>query len=85
MFERSHEISGALLRDSARRSLVVTVPASTFVLLPVAEIRAGGPVREVPLVTPDDLWMSADKIVTCVMVVWAVTIFAGMGFLAAVI
>lgn len=65
--------------------MVVTVRAEYFIELPPAERRPDGPF-DIPFsVIEGDILLPVDRIVTCVMVVWAVTIFAGMSYLAAVL
>ena len=77
-------VPGRLVHDSARDSIVLVVPASDFVSAAVVEQRGCG--RCVDVLSADhDFDAQCDALVTCVMVVWAVTIFIGMGCLAALI
>ena len=83
MFRSSHDLNGVPLRDSVRASLVVTVPSDHFVQLPVAEGRCTGPIVSVVVYESDrDLAPLAEWLVTCAMVVWAVTLFGAMSYLA---
>lgn len=83
MFRSSHDLHGALLRDSLRASLIVTVPSDHFVELPVAESRCTGPIANVVIWEPDRaLSPLAECFVTCAMVLWAVTLFGAMSYLA---
>ena len=85
MFERKADPFGAVVPDSFRRSLIVLVPEASFIESPREETRGSGFYREIPLGACDEIGLSVDRIVTCVMVVWAVSIFVGMSYLAAVI
>lgn len=77
-------VPGTLLHDSARDSVVLVVPATDFITFAVVEGRGSG--RSVNVLSADhDFDAQCDALVTCVMVVWAVTIFVGMGCLAALI
>ena len=82
MNDRQHDELGVLLRDSARRSLIVALPTQAFVSPPLDERRCLGAIRVVRIAPVDDMWLSVDKLVTCIMIIWAVTIFAGMTYLA---
>jgi hypothetical protein len=77
-------VPGTLLHDSARDSVVLVVPMREFLSVAVIERRGCG--RCVDVLSADhDFNAQCDALVTCVMVVWAVTIFVGMGCLAALI
>jgi hypothetical protein len=81
----SHDVWGALLDDSLRGSLVLGLPARAFIQHPPVECRPAGPFEEVVTVMPDEMGIAVDRLVTCVMVAWAVSIFVGMSYLAAII
>jgi hypothetical protein len=77
-------VPGALLFDSVRESLVVVVAVHEFIDVAVNERRGSGRAIEV-LCADRDYDSVCDTFVTCVMVVWAVSIFVGMGCLAVMI
>jgi hypothetical protein len=71
------------LRDSLRASLVIPVSSEYFVELPPAEVRCTGPVGSVVVCEPErELSPLAECFVTCAMVLWAVTLFCAMSYLA---
>ena len=76
----------APVADSRRCSIVVGVATRRFIQLPPEERRASGPVDAWFFVdAEDEVPVLLDRIVTCVMVAWAVVIFGGMTYLAAVL
>jgi hypothetical protein len=81
----SSELFGTVLLDSRRKSLIVVASPHVFLTPPVPEVRSAGPFSEVPIMPIDELGITMDRFVTCVMVVWAVSIFVGMSYLAAII
>jgi hypothetical protein len=85
MAGRSHEVWGTVLCDSQRGSFVLGLPAGAFIQHPPDECRSLGPFEVIATVAQDDIVLAVDRLVTCVMVAWAVTIFVGMSYLAAII
>ena len=85
MPDRKADAIGTVVPDSFRRSLIVLVPGVSLIEAPRQEMRGSGFYREIPIFPCDEIGPSVDRIVTCVMVVWAVSIFVGMSYLAAVI
>ncbi|MBV9646439.1 MAG: hypothetical protein JO043_03150 [Candidatus Eremiobacteraeota bacterium] len=83
MFEREADLCGAVIADSFRRSVIVLAPESCFIERAVDERRSCGLIREV--IVPEETLPPVDRLVTGVMLVWAVSIFVGMSYLAAII
>jgi hypothetical protein len=85
VFRPSHDVPGTIYADTKRRSVVIVVATESFVRAPFDERLGSGQVRELRIVPYEPVGMLTDRIVTCVMVAWALTIFVGMSCLAALI